>query len=323
MRVLSFTTILSLIGTCSSRVIRGLNVFGFETEYMALMCTWAHDVEWNVAKISSLGFNTLRIPFSYDYVKRGDFGQMDELFRASAKYGLDIVLDYHRLHKTHQSFAPYDNEIPFDAFLWSWKELLDRYQSKKELVAVDIWNEYQGENYVEWNNLSRQIVSFLESHFPSRFTYFVGGTGWGGNLHYINLEDLPFSDRIRYSLHKYHFSDKEKYEDKWEWSFHPNKTVMNIGEFGYESSQAIQVEWVKRFIAYLRKVGVRDSFFWCWSFNSDPQGILLSDCESVDHSKVEMLKTLWSDYPGRRQYRNLRGNTTVVESGIELINVIF
>ena len=277
-------------------IIRGLNVFGYETEYMALMCTWTHGVAWHAKKIRELGFNTLRVPFSYDFIKRGDFSQMDELFDESAKNGLEIVLDYHRLHKTHQSYQPFDQEISFDQFLWSWKDILDRYKNRKELIAVDVWNEYQGDSFEQWNNLSRQIVSFLETHFPERFVYFVGGVSWGGNLHYMNLEDLPFSDRIRYSVHKYHFSDKEKYEEKWEWSFHPNKTIVNVGEFGYKSGEPVQVEWVKRFIAYLRNVGVRDTFFWCWSFNSgDTQGILKEDCDSIDYSKIDMLHTLWDD----------------------------
>lgn len=285
----------ALLPAVATSIIRGLSTYGLETEYMALMCTWKNDVAWNVNKIVELGFNTLRVPFSYDFIKRGDFNQLDELFDQSAGK-LDIVLDYHRLHATHQSFRPYDQEITFDEFLWSWKDILDRYKDRTNLVALDIWNEYQGDSFQEWNNLSRQIVSFLETHFPNRFTYFVGGVNWSGNLHYMNLEDLPYSDRRRYSIHKYHFSDKEKYEDAWSWSFHPNKTIMNIGEFGYQSTEPVQVEWVKRFIAYLRHFGVRDTFFWCWSYNSQgTDGILLSDCSSVDYSKIDMLHTLWDD----------------------------
>ena len=301
-------------------LIKGISTFGFETEYMALMCSWANNIDWHISKIKQLGFNTIRVPFSYDYIQRGDFQQMDEVFNRCAYHGVDIVLDYHRLHKTHQSFAPYDQEITFDQFLWSWKLLLDRYNDRGELVAVDIWNEYQGDNAMEWNNLSRQIVNFLEYHFPKRFVYFVGGVSWGGNLHDINLEDLSFSDRIRYTIHKYYFSDKEKYEDRWEYSFHPNKTVMNVGEFGYKSDQPVQIEWIKRFISYLRKVGVRDTFFWCWSFNSgDTGGILLEDCMTIDYSKIDMLNTLWSDYGYNFVGRHLRGSSTVAPTDPPII----
>ena len=32
-------------------LIKGINWFGFETEYKNLMCTWTNDIEWNINKI--------------------------------------------------------------------------------------------------------------------------------------------------------------------------------------------------------------------------------------------------------------------------------
>jgi endoglucanase len=301
----TFAFLMTFIPAANS-IIRGINFWGLETENMNFMCNWAggHDVAWNVAKIKELGFNTLRIPFSHDYIVNNDFSALDSAFDEAEKNGLNIVLDYHRLHKTHQSFQPYDQEVSFDTFLYSWESILKRYQDRECLYAIDIWNEYQGSSFQEWNNLARQIVSFIEDKFPGRFTYFVGGISWGGNIHdmNLNLEDLSYSDRIRYSIHKYWFSDVEKFEDKWEFSFHPQKSIINVGEWGYMSDQQKQIDWANRFIAYLRRVGVRDTFFWGWSWNSaDTAGILKEDCESVDYSKIDMLHTLWDDR------RNLRG----------------
>ena len=96
------------------------------------------------------------------------------------RYEIDVVLDFHRLHSTHQSFyRPYDNNYTFDHFLHAWKKILDRYKFFPNLKGIDIFNEYQGDNVVEWNNLSRQIVSFIESNFPNRFEFYVGGVRWG------------------------------------------------------------------------------------------------------------------------------------------------
>jgi endoglucanase len=300
--LVSATLLLGFVCTNVNSIIRGISFWGLETEYMNFMCDWQHDIDWHCAKMKEVGFNTLRVPISHDYIERNDWTALDTLFDRAEVHGLEIVLDYHRLHKTHQSFKPYDQEVTFDTFLYSWETILNRYKDRQILVAVDIWNEYQGDNYVEWNNISRQIVSFLEDRFPGRFYYYVGGVNWGGNLHDISLEDLPFSDRIRYTIHKYWFSDKEKYEDQWTYSFPSNKSIVNVGEFGYQSDQQKQIDWVERFIAYLRRVGVRDTFFWGWSFNSgDTGGILRENCETIDTSKIDMLHTLWDDR------RNLRG----------------
>jgi endoglucanase len=278
------------------KIIKGINWFGFETEYKNLMCVWVHDIEWNLRKMKEIGFNYIRLPFSEEFVKEGNWENMDAFFKLSNELQLNVVLDFHRLHSTHQSFQPYDQVYSFDDFLFSWKKILDRYQHYENLLAIDIWNEYQGNNYVEWNNLARQIVSFIEAHFPDRFEYFIGGTNWGGNIHYMDLSDLSFSNRIRYSVHKYWFSDSEPYEEKWNYSFGDHTPVVNVGEWGYKSDVQNEVEWAFNFVDYLIEKNLRDTFFWTWSWNSgDTGGLLFQDCEGIDTKKLNLLKKLWDE----------------------------
>lgn len=286
------------------KIIKGINWFGFETEYKDLMCTWAHSIDWHLHKIKEVGFNYIRLPFSLEFVQEGNWSQMDEFFKKSKELDLNVVLDFHRLHSTHQSAKPYDNDYDFDDFLEGWKIILNRYKDYENLRAVDIFNEYQSTNYVEWNNLSRQIVSFIETNFPNRFEFFVGGTNWGGNLHNMDLSDLAFHDRIRYSIHKYWFSDTEPYEGKWNYSFGDHKPVINVGEWGYMSDVQSEAEWAERFVEYLRDNDLRDTFFWTWSHNSgDTAGILLEssksqsgqDCNDVDYKKMLLLHHLWEE----------------------------
>lgn len=286
------------------KIIKGINWFGFETEYKDLMCTWAHSIDWHLHKIKEVGFNYIRLPFSLEFVQEGNWSQMDEFFEKSKELDLDVVLDFHRLHSTHQSAKPYDRKYSFDDFLDGWETILNRYQGYENLRAVDIFNEYQSSNYVEWNNLSRQIVSFIETNFPNRFEFFVGGTNWGGNLHNMDLSDLAFHDRIRYSIHKYWFSDTEPYEGKWNYSFGDHKPVINVGEWGYMSDVQSEAEWAERFVEYLRDNDLRDTFFWTWSHNSgDTAGILLEssksqsgqDCNDVDYKKMLLLHHLWGE----------------------------
>lgn len=276
-------------------IIKGIAFFGCETEYMDFMCTWQHPLDWHVSKIKELGFSHIRIPFSYDIIHRGDWSAMHTMFDSAERYGLNLTLDYHRIDKTHQSAKPYTDSVTFDMFLSSWKTILDRYHGRQTLEAVDIFNEFQSDNYNEWNNLARQIVSYLETNFPERFKYYVGGTQWGGNLQFVDLGDMACADRIFYTVHKYHFSDREPLEHAWNVSFGPHKMIVNVGEFGFMSDQPNQVAWVNRFIDWLLSVGIRDSYFWTYSFNSgDTGGIVREDCTTVDESKMAILRRYWN-----------------------------
>ena len=223
--------ILALLPLLVLANIRGLSYFGLETEHEDFMCTWQNPIDWHVGMIKHLNFTHIRVPFSYDYVKKGDFSKLDEFFQSVQRHDLKVALDFHRLENTHQSAKPYNSKVTFDDFLDAWHTILTRYSQYTVLEAVDIFNEYQSDNYVEWDNLARQIVSFIEKDFPNRFNYYVQGVAWGGNLQYVNLSDMFCSQRIYYSIHKYFFSDQEPLEQKWEISFgfplvHSNRLSM-------------------------------------------------------------------------------------------------
>ena len=61
----------------------------------------------------------------------------------SKELGLDVVLDFHRLHSSHQSAKPYDNVYTFDDFLFGWKTILERYKDFDNLKAVDILKDFK------------------------------------------------------------------------------------------------------------------------------------------------------------------------------------
>ena len=276
-------------------LIKGINWFGFETEYKNLMCTWTNDIEWNINKIKELDFNYIRLPFSLEFVNDGNWEEMDKFFNIAYQYDIDIVLDFHRLHSTHQSFRPYDKHFTFDDFLDTWRIILDRYKSYPNLKGVDIFNEYQGNNVVEWNNLSRQIVSFIENQFPERFDYYVGGVRWGGNLYGVKLDDLEYNNRITYTIHKYWFSDGID-EEAWAATFDKeNHKLISVGEWGYKTDGSeFEKIFAIEFVDWLKQNNIRDTFFWTWTYNSgDTGGILKADCTTVDYEKIRLLHDLW------------------------------
>lgn len=276
-------------------LIKGINWFGFETEYKNLMCTWTNDIEWNINKIKELDFNYIRLPFSLEFVNDGNWEEMDNFFNIAYEYDINVVLDFHRLHSTHQSFRPYDKHFTFDDFLDTWRIILDRYKSYPNLKGVDIFNEYQGNNVVEWNNLSRQIVSFIENQFPERFDYYVGGVRWGGNLYGVKLDDLEYNNRITYTIHKYWFSDGIDVE-AWAATFDKkNHKLISVGEWGYKTDGSeFEKKFAIEFVDWLKENNIRDTFFWTWTYNSgDTGGILKDDCTTVDYEKVRLLHDLW------------------------------
>lgn len=291
---LSLLKLLFFLPTVNS-LIKGINWFGFETEYKNLMCTWTNDIEWNINKIKELDFNYIRLPFSLEFVNDGNWQEMDDFFNIAYQYDIDVVLDFHRLHSTHQSFRPYDNHFTFDDFLDAWRIILDRYKSYPNLKGVDIFNEYQGNNVVEWNNLSRQIVSFIENQFPERFDFYVGGVRWGGNLYGVKLDDLSYNDRITYTIHKYWFSDGIN-EEAWAATFDKdNHKLISVGEWGYKTDGSeFEKIFAIEFVDWLKDNNIRDTFFWTWTYNSgDTGGILKEDCTTVDYEKIRLLHDLW------------------------------
>jgi endoglucanase len=230
-----------------------------------------------------------------EFVNDGNWNEMDRFFNIAYTHDINVVLDFHRLHSTHQSFRPYDKHFTFDDFLDTWKIILDRYKSYSNLKGVDIFNEYQGNNVVEWNNLSRQVVSFIENQFPERFDYYVGGVRWGGNLYGVKLDDLEYNNRITYTIHKYWFSDGIDVE-AWAATFDKkNHKLISVGEWGYKTDGSeFEKKFAIEFVDWLKENNIRDTFFWTWTYNSgDTGGILKDDCTTVDYEKVRLLHDLW------------------------------
>jgi endoglucanase len=273
-----------------SAVIKGYNFYGLETPRKDFVCSWANPISYYIDKLYDLGFNAIRLPFSLEYVREGNFARMDDFFRAVSKHpDIRVVMDLHRVFASHQGDVPTEGGTTLHQFIAGWNLILQRYHQNPQVVAVDIYNEYQGTDEKYWNSIAKQIVQGIEDKFPNRFVYYVGGTRWGGNLHGISLEDLPFAHRINYTIHKYHFSGDPS---EWDWSFGEYKHKVNVGEWGFFSEKPEQVEWAKRFIAWLISKGIRDNFFWTIAHSGDTNGIWRDDCQNIDWQKYDIIKSL-------------------------------
>ena len=277
-----------------SAITKGINIYGLETPSKDFVCSWKFPVSYYVDKSHELGFNSLRIPFSWEWVQEGNFWKMDELFEAVRKYpDMTIILDMHRVWSSHQGPIPEENGVTLDMFIHNWVIIADRYKDDHQLIGLDVFNEYQGTDSSYWNKILRSIVLKLEENFPNRFIYYVGGIRWGGDIHSINLEDIPFSQRIYYTVHKYIFSGNSVEAD-WDYSFGNITHKVMVGEWGFKNQIYEQKQWAISFINYLKKRNIRNTYFWTVAHSGDTDGLWFDDCENVNVEKYEIIKTLWT-----------------------------
>lgn len=299
MKLLSWIFLLPVM-TARAVDIHGISAFGFETEHRSWMCDWTgKPFDWYLEKLQHVGFTSIRLPFSMAFVQAGQWDKMDEVVAAIQRTNMTLLLDFHRIHDSHQSAKPWiEGETTMDDFLHTWDTIIQRYEGVPNLIGLDIFNEYQLNNAPEWGNIARQTLSYLEERYGHhKWFYFVQGVSWGGNDHDLNFEDLPYADRIIYTVHKYAFTTHGDYEQDWEWSIanHPaNRT--NIGEVGFISDSPKETQWIQSFFGWLKKNGIKSQYWWCMSPNSgDTGGMFLDDCLSLDCRKVKLLQDFWKD----------------------------
>lgn len=281
----------------TNAVIRGLNMYGLETEHASLACDWVSTYDEMLDNVQKLGFNTVRLPFSHDYLHNTDMATMDSFFEAVLKTNIGVVLDFHRIVNYQQSPKPYDDQHPFEMFINDWIFILDRYKYNSHLIGVDIFNEFQSDDENEWNTLATQVVKAIENNFPYRFFYMVGCVSWGSHCHGVHV-DLPFQERIYYSIHRYVWHGGNSYSS-WDEQFGYQGNKMIVGEFGAKSDLPNQMDWFKDFLVYLKSRDIENSFFWTYAVSGDTGGIYMDDCKTLEIEKMKLLWAYWGYKPTR------------------------
>lgn len=286
---------------CCQAIIRGTSIYGLETESKNFVCSWKYPVEYYIEKLKDMNFNSLRIPFSMQYIEENDFSKLDHVIEQATEYNMSVVLDMHRIFNNHQDFSPLEHGVSIERFTNGWLKVLHRYYNKQIVIANNVYNEYQGTDVEFLKNYTKQVLNYIEYYFPNRFTYYLTGHSWSGSLEGFDMEELPYKDRVYYSVHKYIFSipqgsnpDTFNYEENWDRSFgkYPEKVV--VGEYGFKNEPK-EIEWAKRFIKYLKRRNIRNSYFWTIAHSFDTGGLWFDDCETIDYKKLSIIKDLWTD----------------------------
>lgn len=222
--------------------ITGINWFGFETTNMILHGLWARGYKSALDQIKTLGFNTLRIPYSNAMLRAGaatnsiNFALNPELQGLTPLQCLDKVIEYCgqiglRVFLDRHSAAAggYLNEnvwfISGDAYYteqrWidDWVMLASRYAGNTTVIGADLFNEPKRsatwgttEPLTNWNKAAERCGNAILAANPNWLIIVEGveqfggqSYWWGGNL--MGVATLPLvlnaPNKLVYSIHDY------------------------------------------------------------------------------------------------------------------------
>jgi endoglucanase len=219
--------------------IAGINWFGFETSNNVVHGLWTRDYRSMLDQIKSLGYNTLRLPYSDDIFKPGtmpnsiDFSSgkntdlqglnplqiMDKLVAYSGQIGLKIILDRHRPDASGQSALWYTSSVPESTWIANLQALATRYAGNSTVIGIDLHNEPHdpacwgcGDTTIDWRLAAERGGNAVLSVNPSLLIFVEGiqsyngdSYWWGGNLQGAgaNPVRLNVANRLVYSAHDY------------------------------------------------------------------------------------------------------------------------
>ena len=219
--------------------IAGINWFGFETANYAPHGLWTRDYRSMLDQIKSLGYNTIRLPYSNDVLTPGrvpngiafDNGKnadlqgltslqvMDKIVAYAGQIGLRIILDRHRPDANGQSELWYTGSVSEQRWIDDWKVLATRYAGNPTVIGADLHNEPHGtacwgcgDTTTDWRLAAERAGNAILG-VNSNWLIFVEGIErvgsdsywWGGNLSAAGTYPvrLNVANRLVYSAHDY------------------------------------------------------------------------------------------------------------------------
>ncbi|MFF7280606.1 cellulase family glycosylhydrolase [Streptomyces griseorubiginosus] len=262
--------------------IAGINWFGFETSNHVVHGLWSRDYKSMIDQMKSLGYNTIRIPFSDDIFKAGtvpnsiDFssgknadlqglsslGVLDRIVSYAGQDGLKVILDRHRPDSGGQSALWYTAAVPESTWIANLKALATRYKGQDTVVGIDLHNEPHdpacwgcGDTATDWRLAAQRAGNAVLGVNPDLLIFvegvqtFNGVSGWwGGNLMGVAQYPVQLSvaNRVVYSAHDYATSVAQQswFSDP---SFPANMPGIWDKYWGYIFKQNIAPVWVGEF----------------------------------------------------------------------------
>jgi aryl-phospho-beta-D-glucosidase BglC (GH1 family) len=219
-----------------------------ETSNFAPHGLWARGYRDMMDQMKSLGYNTIRLPFSnqlfdpgstpngVNYALNADLQGLnglqilDKIVDYAGKIGLRILLDHHR---SNAGNGPNDNGLwytsayPESRFISDWVMLANRYKGNAAVIGADLQNEPHaatwgdGNQATDWRLAAERAGNAILAANPDWLIVVEGIGGyqgdnywWGGNLLGVaqNPVRLNVANRLVYSPHDYPAS---VYQQSW------------------------------------------------------------------------------------------------------------
>ncbi|BFV60954.1 hypothetical protein KCMC57_up60580 [Kitasatospora sp. CMC57] len=261
--------------------IAGINWFGFETASYVPHGLWARDYKSMIDQIKSLGYNTIRLPYSDDIFKGtspvslntsggmnadlqglNSLQVMDKIVDQAGATGLKVILDRHRPDSSGQSALWYTAAVPESTWISHLSALATRYAGKPTVIGIDLHNEPHdpacwgcGDTTVDWRLAAERAGNAVLATNPQLLVFVEGNQTfngssywWGGNLQGAGQYPvrLNVADRLVYSAHDYATSVAQQtwFSDP---SFPANMPGIWDRNWGYLFQQNIAPVWVGEF----------------------------------------------------------------------------
>jgi len=238
-----------------------------------------------------MGVDTIRLPFSRENVMRNDFYYIDNFIWECGRFDMGVILDYHRTWSDHQGPTP-EERITIQDFVDTWVSLAYRYSETKNVLGLDIFNEYQGTNSSYIIDIQNTVIDVIENELPGRYLYFVGCVMWGTDCREFSLSQYNINqDRIFITIHKYIFAGGSD----WDVTIPKDVPSSNwfVGEIGWRHNVPAERKWAEDFINYLKSRGIRNVCAWTIAHSYDTDGWWGDNCETLNIEKTHLLTSVW------------------------------
>lgn len=249
---------------------RCINFYGLETETKNFVCHWKHAPSWYLDEmIKHIEIDSVRVPFSRDYLLDSDMTVMDEFIYECAIRDLDVILDHHRTFEDHQGPSPEEDSYTQQDWIDALIFVLDRYKDTPNIKAITLFNEFQIEDKSKIQMMQIEAVSQLETLFPNRYTYMLGCADWGKDCGDMWLT-LP-SNNAMIEVHNYYFGKTvfPKIEH--------NRVF--VGEIGFNRTHPNEYIQTRK---YLQQHKIFNICLWTVAFSKDTENLYNDDCETVN-----------------------------------------
>ncbi|WP_237280256.1 cellulase family glycosylhydrolase [Subtercola vilae] len=223
--------------TGKTYVIKAAAWFGMETSNCAPHGLWSISLDAGLAQIRSMGFNTIRLPYSNECLAAqattsinyavnptlknlSPLLVLDAVVARAKVYGLSVILDQHRPDSGAQSELWYTAQYPESTWLSDWRMLAKRYASNPTVIGVDLHNEPHGSACwgcgtaaVDWQAAATRGGNAVLGVNPKLLVIVEGTdrqpdgttTWWGGALGGVKAKPVTLSvaHQVVYSPHDY------------------------------------------------------------------------------------------------------------------------